>query len=313
MTGWTATPLEIDFRLGEFRLMTVVLRGVSLLGQRGPEGSPEEGPLPPDGALAGETDAALVRSLPVDKPLTRLGLRGGLIRYVPSQYRRYYVDLQQGTFEQYLQGFSGKSRNTLKRKIRKCADTHGGDMVCREFRTRAEIEEFLAIATPLAERTYQQRLLGRSLPSDQAFRDEIFALAEAGNARGYLLLLGGRPAAFLLCPIYDGRVLYEWVGYEPDFATLSAGTVLQYLVLEKLFAEGRYQIFDFTEGEGDHKEFWSRSHAQCADVYYFRPSIKNAALVGCHLALSSASRTAVRTLDRFGWKDRLKRALRAGR
>ena len=249
----------------------------------------------------------------MDKPLTRLGLRGGLIRYVPSQYRRYYVDLRPGTFEDYLQGFSSKSRNTLKRKIRKCAEAHGGDMVCREFRTWPEIEEFLAIARPLAERTYQQRLLGRSLPSDQAFLDEIRALATTGNARGYLLLLAGRPAAFLLCPIYDGRVLYEWVGYEPDLSALSPGTVLQYLVLEKLFAEGRFQLFDFTEGEGGHKEFWSRSHAQCADIYYFRPSVKNAALVGCHLALASASRTAVRTLDRFGLKERLKRAFRAGK
>ena len=84
-------------------------------------------------------------------------------------------------------------------------------------------------------------------------------------------------------------------------------------MLEKLFAEGRFQLFDFTEGEGGHKEFWARSHAQCADVYYFPTNLKNAALVGCHSALFSVSRTAVRTLDRFGWKDKLKRALRSWR
>ena len=269
--------------------------------------------MPPEGSFAGETDAAVVRSQPVERPLPRLSLRSGLIRYVPSQYRRYFLDLQQGTFEQYLQGFSSKSRNTLKRKIRKCADAHGGDLVCREFRTRAEIEEFLTIARALSDRTYQERLMGKGLPTDEAFRQEIFALADADNARGYILLLGGRPAAYLLCPIYDGRVLYEWVGYEPDLSALSPGTVLQYLVLEKLFAERRFRVFDFTEGEGGHKEFWSRSHAQCADVYYFRTNLKNAALVGCHSALATVSRTAVRTLDRFGWKEKLKRALRARR
>jgi CelD/BcsL family acetyltransferase involved in cellulose biosynthesis len=155
--------------------------------------------------------------------------------------------------------------------------------------------------------------MGRGLPSDQGFRREILALADAGNARGYILFLGGRPAAFLLCPIYGGRVLYEWVGYEPDFASLSAGTVLQYHVLEKLFAEGCFQLFDFTEGEGGHKEFWARGHAQCADIYYFPTSLKNAALVGCHSALFTVSQTAVRTLDRLGWKDGLKRALRSWR
>ena len=60
MTDWTATPLEMDFRLGEFRLATVVLRGVSMLGQQANGAPADEGPLPPDGALAGETDAALV-------------------------------------------------------------------------------------------------------------------------------------------------------------------------------------------------------------------------------------------------------------
>ena len=308
MGDWTATPLEMEFRFGEYRLLTVNLRGVSLAGQRADGQS-----LPPTDTFSGPTDAALVRSLPVEQPLPRLSLHNGLIRYVPSQYRRYFVSLKDGTFEQYLQGFSGKSRNTLKRKIRKCAEAHGGDMVCREFRTRAEIAEFLELARPLSERTYQERLMGKGLPSDRAFHDEIFALADAGNARGYLLFLGGRPAAFLLCPIYDGRVLYEWVGYEPDLAGLSPGTVLQYLALEKLFAEQRFDLFDFTEGEGGHKEFWSRSHAQCADVYYFPRSIKNAALVGCHTALDSVSRTAVRTLDRLGVKDRLKRALRRWR
>jgi CelD/BcsL family acetyltransferase involved in cellulose biosynthesis len=312
MPGWTQTPVEMDFRLGELRLGTVVLRGMSL-GERPAETVSDGGPLPPEGAFAGETDAALVRSLPVDQPLPRLSLRGGLIRYVPSQYRRYFVDLRQGTFEQYLQGFSSKTRSTLRRKVKKCAEVHGGDLVCREFRTRPEIQEFLTLARPLSDRTYQQRLMGKGLPSDQAFLDEILALADADNARGYLLLLGGRAAAFLLCPVYDGRVLYEWVGYEPDLSTLSPGTVLQYIVLERLFAEGRFALFDFTEGEGDHKEFWARSHAQCADIYYFPRSLKSAALVGCHSALASVSRTAVRTLDRLGVKEKLKRALRAWR
>src|SRR5687768_13162449 len=127
MGEWTATPLEMEFRFGEFRLLRVNLRGLSLPGQRAAAG--DGGPLPPADAFAGQTDAALVRSLPIEQPLPRVSLTGGLIRYVPSQYRRYFVDLKEGTFEQYLQGFSSKSRNTLKRKIRKCAEVHGGDMV----------------------------------------------------------------------------------------------------------------------------------------------------------------------------------------
>jgi CelD/BcsL family acetyltransferase involved in cellulose biosynthesis len=274
----------------------------------GPAGA-QNGPALPDEVLQGNPGLALVRSLPVAEPLPRLSWRAGFLRYVPSQYPRYYVALT-GTFEQYLGEFSGKTRNTLKRKIRKCGEAHGGDMVCTTHRTRSEMQEFMAIARPLAARTYQTRLLGRGMPEDDAFTAEMLKLADADQVRGYLLKLGGRPAAFLLCPIRNGCVVYDWLGYDPELSGHSPGTVLQYFALEKLFAEQGHLLFDFTEGEGEHKEFWSRAHTRCADVYYLKPTARHLAVVAGHAALHSLSRTAVEALDRLGVKDRLKRAMR---
>ena len=135
-------------------------------------------------------------------------------------------------------------------------------------------------------------------------------LAASGQLRAYLLTVDGRPAAFILCPIHDGVVQCEWVGYEPDLAALSPGTVLQYLVLERLFAEGIHRLFDFTEGEGAHKQLWARRSARCADVYYLRLTLKNGLMVGGHAALAAASHTAVTLLDRLGMKARVKGVLR---
>jgi CelD/BcsL family acetyltransferase involved in cellulose biosynthesis len=137
------------------------------------------------------------------------------------------------------------------------------------------------------------------------------ALAAQDNVRGYLLFAKDAPAAFLLCPIRQGCVLYDWVGYDPAFSSQSPGTVLQYLALEELFAENRHRLFDFTEGEGEHKEFWSRGFAPCADIYYLRPTARNGALVAGHASLHVASRRAVDVLERLGIKARLKRLLRA--
>jgi hypothetical protein len=308
--SWKPVSLRLEYQLGEMPVLRLPLRALTISGgSLDGEVPAGDGPRPPDDLRSGKKDAALVSSLPIADKLPRLSLHQGLIRYVPAQYRRYYVDLQKGSFDDYLAGFSSKTRSTLRRKIRKLAEV--GAMECREYRTPGQIDDFLVLARPLSERTYQERLMGKGLPVSEEFEQEMQRLARAGQLRAYLLTVDGRPAAFILCPIHDGVVQYEWVGYEPDLATLSPGTVLQCLALEKLFAEGTHRLFDFTEGEGSHKEFWARSFAQCADVYYFRSTARNALMVGGHAALRSLSRTAVTVLGRLGIKDRIKNGLRA--
>jgi CelD/BcsL family acetyltransferase involved in cellulose biosynthesis len=306
---WQRQTVDLDFLLGEMHVYRVELPAMTVDMSVGLGDAATPAPALPDEVLQGDPAVALVRSLPTDEALPRLSWQAGFLRYVPSQYPRYYVSLA-GTFEEYLAQFSGKTRNTLKRKVRKCGEAHGGDMVISEHHTRDEMRAFMDVARPLAARTYQTRLLGRGMPEDDAFVEEMLRLADAGQVRGYLLRLGGKPAAFLLCPIRNGCVVYDWLGYDPDCANLSPGTVLQYYALEKLFAERRHKLFDFTEGEGEHKEFWSRAHTRCADVYYFRPTPRNLALVAGHVALHGASRRAVEALDRLGVKDKLKRAMR---
>jgi len=312
--GWKPTSLPLEFRVGEIELRTVTLNGLVYRGLFGDPDFPVGGPPPPAELLGGEVEAALVYSAPVTEALPRLGHEHGVLRYVPSQYRRHFLDLRDGTFPQYLEGFSSKTRSTLRRKVRKWSESQAGpdQPAMRVYRTPAEIETFLGLARGLSEKTYQERLLGRGLPTEPAFYAEMLALAAEDQLRGYLLFSKEQPAAFLLCPIREGCVLYEWVGYDPAFATFSPGTVLQFLALEHLFGEERHRLFDFTEGEGEHKAFWARGHAPCADIYYLRPTLRNRALVGGHAGLHLASRAAVHLLDRYGVKARLKRLLRQG-
>jgi CelD/BcsL family acetyltransferase involved in cellulose biosynthesis len=308
---WKPTSLRLELQVGEVHLLDLAAPGLACESAPPEPGAHGREPAPPAELLDGRADAAVLRSLPVEHPLPRLSLIAGLIRYVPAQYRRYYVALGSGTFAQYLEGFSPRSRSTLRRKLRRCAEAHPDGMAFREYRTPEEMERFLEVAPALSMLTYQERLLDKGLPHDERFREELRRLAAAGEVRGYVLFLGGRPAAYLLCPLRQGCVFYEWLGYDPAFASLSPGTVLQYLALERLFAEGCHRRFDFTEGEGEHKEFWARGYSRCADVFYFRPSPRHVAMVGCHAAFQGLSRAAVRVLDLLGWKARVKRAIRA--
>jgi len=56
----------------------------------------------------------------------------GTIRYVSGQSRHFYIELS-GSFADYLAGFSSKSRNTLRRKVRKFCQAAGTTAPLRVF------------------------------------------------------------------------------------------------------------------------------------------------------------------------------------
>jgi CelD/BcsL family acetyltransferase involved in cellulose biosynthesis len=299
--AWSTQRVPLTFRIGEIPLFSVTLH-VDVQNTDWPPACVSAGP-------AAGRDGFLIRSMPVDGPLPPLGRYRNTLRYAASQYERYFVDLA-GTMEGYLGKFSGKSRSTLKRKIRKFAKASGGETQWRTYKTPAEIKEFHALARRVSEKTYQERLLDAGLPAGQDYTDAMAARAARDAVRGYILFLEGDPVAYLYCPARDRVLLYQYLGYDPAHANLSPGTVLQCLALEALFAEGDFALFDFTEGEGAHKEFFATGSRPCADVFYLKPSIRNRLAAGSHYALDTGSAMAVRLLTRLGVKSTIKKFVR---
>ncbi|GAA4050135.1 GNAT family N-acetyltransferase [Parerythrobacter jejuensis] len=193
-------------------------------------------------------------------------------------YRRHYIAMD-GSYEDYLARFSGKTRSTLRRKQRKLAKLSGGELAITEHRSPAEIEAFLDAALPLSEKTYQTRLLDAGLPCDDVSRTEFLAQAEAGELRCFLLHYDGAPVAYLTLPIEGETLVYAYLGYDPDHASLSVGTVLQMEALERLFAEQRFRYFDFTEGEGAHKAMFGTDNVECASFLLLRRTLSNRLLL----------------------------------
>src|SRR3984893_6607284 len=70
-------------------------------------------------------DGYVVWSQPIATRLPILRRRRAAIRYIPRQYQRFSVQLS-GGFEQYMRTFSGKTRSSLKRKLRKFTEVSGG-------------------------------------------------------------------------------------------------------------------------------------------------------------------------------------------
>lgn len=270
-----ARPTPVAFTVGARRLFAVdrhlVPMAFSLeqvLAYDAPEVRPEA-----------SADGIRVLSAPQTMGERIIAAHPGYVAGARETFRRHYIAMD-GSFDDYLARFSGKTRSTLRRKTKKFAKADGGKLDVRAYSTRAEVARFLDLATPLSAKTYQARLLDAGLPDSEAARDAMLAEAEAGRMRCFLLFLAGEPVAYLSLPIRGATLVYEHLGYDPEHAALSPGTVLQMEALRLLFAEGRFRYFDFTEGEGAHKALFGTHSAACCSFLLLRPTLANRLLLG---------------------------------
>lgn len=301
---WQTKDVELGFLLGELHLGKVRFKALVLNNGFNPVGVPPVLELPP------AIDVAVIWSHPDFSHLPLYSTFGSVFRYVPHRYDRCYVDLQQSISE-YLKKFASKSRYTLLKKVRKFTALAGSHAEMREFRRPEEMKEFLAQARQISVKTYQERLLLHSgIPGHAGFEDEMRILAENDSVRAYTLCLQERPLAYLCCTATNGNLVYRFVGHDPQYGNVSPGVVLQYLALDRLFEERRFKMLDFTEGTNQHKQFFSTGSMACADVYYFRNTASNRAIVMLHALLRQTTRTTAALLEVLGLRPQLKKFLR---
>lgn len=307
-TIWERGSVSLTFQLGDIVLARAVLslfRRSARLDERPLQaGDTPEPPPRLDGA-----DGYVVWSHPIAKRLPVVSRRHDAILYTPRQYRRFSVDLS-GDFDQYMATLSRNTRSGIKRKIRKFSEASGVSIDWKVYRTPEQVLEFFGYARTVSAKSYQERLLRIGLPADRTFIASALALAGRDELRAYLLFLRGQPISYLYCPVRRGVVIYDHLGYDPTYSSLSPGTILQILALESLFAERQFSVFDFTEGEGQHKEIFSTGNCLCADVYVVSRRLIPVSLVMLHHAVERVSSAIGVMLQRLNIKSRVRRLLR---
>ena len=278
--------VPIDFTVGSRRLFSVKRNlvtwgGLSLDELVSPRYSMTA---PPPSA----GDGYRVQSVPLALvPAMQARLEGYLIG-ARQDYQRHYIEMD-GSFADYMARFSGKTRSTLRRKARKLEKEVGAAYAITEHRTPAEVEDFLNKARPLSAKTYQARLLDAGLPDTPEAAREMMEWAEADLMRGFLLHSAQGPIAYLSLPISRGVVVrYAHLGYDPDWARLSPGTVLQMEALERLFSEERFERFDFTEGDGAHKAMFGTHSVACSSFVLLSHSLANRALLASRASVDAS-------------------------
>jgi hypothetical protein len=257
------------------------------------------------------SQALLVPAVPADQMLPGICRDNGLIRYIPSVVPRYYVEIR-GSFQEYLKNnFSQKVRYNLNRSVKKLAQLSGGALDLMVCRNREEVDRFYAGAGEVAKLTYQSRLLRSGLPMNEEFRASLKQLADERRLYDYLLFHNGKPIAFAHCVRYQETLCYDVIGYDPEYASMSPGNVLLFQILEAVFAESKLRYFDFGPGEAQYKALFSTNHELVADIYYFRPSLRNFLTIAAHFGLDRFSAGCGKILLQFGLKERIRKWFRA--
>lgn len=309
--SWQQRNVPFKFQLGDWTVFSYALfmqvRQVSLKGAPAPVDTPQ----PPTDPISLGSQGFVIRSLPVSARQPVLRRSGAYLCYVPSQYPHYYIDLR-SSFDQYKAKFSSKTRSTLSRKVSKYTQHGGGALRWRPYTQRDDMGEFFRHARAVSAKTYQEKLLDAGLPDSDEFLQEMTALAARDQVRAYVLFDGEKPVSYLYCPVEDDVLIYAYLGYDPDYLKLSVGTVLQWVALESLFDEGRFAIFDFTEGQSEHKRLFATHDVQAANVFFVRATFRNSMLIRFHYLFAQLSAALGRLLEKTGLKARVKRLLRFG-
>jgi Acetyltransferase (GNAT) domain/Transposase IS200 like len=252
-------------------------------------------------------EAAVVPAQPIESAPPRLSILPSTVRYITSPTNRYYIDLR-GTFADYLKKFNAKQRYNLTREVRKFSELCRGQIDCRVFQTAEEIREFYRHGNEIFANSWKQGLGGPGLRGTVP-EAEALHLAEQGLAQGYVLFRDGKPVAYVFCRGNREQLIYTHIGYDQQYAKWSPGTVLLYLILERLFTEQRYERLDLGEGTLGYKAFFSTHCIRCVRVIYFRRTVRNLALAWIHCALTLVSIALGRVVRKVGIKQRIKRLL----
>jgi hypothetical protein len=306
---WKRDLIRLPFVCGGVALFTVRCTGLILDVPFNQATSDPTQPPPPPG-FPEDIEATRIFACPLLSPTRRIALLPEAIRYIPAQYDHLYIEIN-GAFDQYLAKFSSKTRWTFRKKLKRFLASAGAD-VFREYHGVPDMQAFLALSSAVSRKTFQQRLLDAGIPQDKTFPIELAQRAASGQVYGYILLHKDVPAAYALCYAHGDTLTLDKMGFDPQFSRVNAGTVLTYLLIERLFAAQRFRVFDFGSGHYEYKALFATHSIRCADVMHLRRTVRNLAVVSAHAGLELVSEGLKNLLDVVGLKARLRRLLHRG-
>ncbi len=303
--------------LGELKLAELPLRCLMLLGApHFPDDEQAYASLFEEvNKLSSDIDGIFIFGLPVDSFLwgylqkTRV-ISQRYIRYLPQKPDMHQLIVMPRTYEEYAQKWSGKTRNTLKRRLSTLEKDMNGQLQLCRVTSPDEVDGYLSDAVTVSKKSYQWHLLGLGLRDSERWRRNLKFLAERGWLRSYLLRCRGVPTAFTVCYQDEHQFYSVNFGYSQEWSDYSVGTILHMLMIKDLFAHNRPSVVDLGRGSGEHKKlFANRAYPDC-DLYLLRRCLRSVLARNIHKASRFMSGATSSMLDLLHLKRAARRIFR---
>jgi len=259
--------------------------------------------------MEARADFLLIEDLDTADPLlTQMEThRAGLTLFRPTAAQTRHRIVFPESFDAWWSGFSSKTRNTLKRKVKAF-----GEARLERITLPEQVPDFLTHARTISEKSWQTELLGLRIRNDERELHLFHGLASEGTLRSYLLWQGGRPVSFCIGTQFNGLFNYEEVAYDRDVSRSSPGQVLVLKMLEDLFAEDSPRVFDFGGGDAEYKRQFGNAVSESGPVWLLRPGLKSQLIRSYFAGRQVLSRSLRAVLGAAGWWPRLRQWSRRG-
>lgn len=317
-------PRPLVFRLGEVGVLSLRLTRLTIIGDVHFAAGMEDAARRPAAlqllelivAGLGTDEALFFEGLPVGGVMHDVLCGAGRSRNVSTiqlgaSYEHQYIAFP-ATFQEYIQGLGSRSKQSVQYSVRRLEKDMSGRVAVVRFDTPDHAGRFITDAAAISRKTYQANLLGLGIHADAESLARLQHTAEQGWLRSYILYCNDVPAAFILGFQYGGCYYYDDVGYDPEYAKWSVGTVLQIKAIEEIFGSpDRPSHFDFSTGVGQHKRRFGNMERLELNMLVFRRTLRNRIVASAFSSTEYLSALITRALDRLGVKDRLKKFIRS--
>jgi hypothetical protein len=236
-----------------------------------------------------------------------------LVLYLQKPYAHHFAWLP-NSFDAYLTQLGTRSRKSIQYSRNLLKRECEGNVTAKCFNAVETVEEFVDDAMGISKKTYQWQLLGLGLRNRENLKDSFRFMAERGWLRCYILYCKNAPVAFMVGYQYANCFFYIDVGYDPDWAKFSVGSVLQLEVMEDLYRrDNTPTLFDFSTGYGPHKSRFGKEFREEVNMLLLPNTLGNRMLAVAFRGVDDILDATSRSLDKIGLKPSVKKAMRTVR
>ncbi len=177
------------------------------------------------------------------------------------------------SYDAWLLALKSKTRYNLKRRVRLLFEKYSEQIEFKRVSRTHDVKYFLELLNEVFPKTWQAQTFTvrkRNNPEDIA---RLTHIAGKGWLRSYVLVINGKPVAFILGYQYADVFEHAECGYDQEYAKAGVGSVLNLLMIKDLYAWHKPKALNFGFGENEYKRILGNEKNNVYEAYLLFPGL----------------------------------------